>query len=171
MIVAGCVLLAFALANTILALRVHTFPAAALCVIPVFLVIVTFRPLSHPWLSWDPSGRTLANELAANHIPGDQIYAARMKRGQLYSLNFYLHREIRSWDPEQASPGFLLVSSRGCKDLVNPQMKCTDNPIELRSSGWFVYRVESKSSVGGFDHVSGLGGDSNDGRVTSRQPR
>jgi 4-amino-4-deoxy-L-arabinose transferase-like glycosyltransferase len=168
MVVIGCVLLAFALANMILGLRVRTLPVAALCVIPVFLLIVTLRPLSHPWLSRDPSGRTLANELAVNHIPGDQIHASRMKRGQLYSLSFYLHREVELWNPEQVGPGFLLTSSRECKELVGPQLKCADNPMELRRSGWFVYRVEN--SVSGLDRFGGLAGNG-DRRTGDRQSR
>jgi len=168
MVVIGCVLLAFALANMILGLRVRSLPVAALCVIPVFLLIVTVRPLSHPWLSRDPSGRTLANELAVNHIPGDQIYAFGMQRGQLYSLSFYLHRQIALWNPQQVGPGFLLTPSRECQKLVGPQWRCADNPVELRTSGWFVYRVEN--SVSGLDRFGGLGGN-RDRRAGDRQSR
>jgi 4-amino-4-deoxy-L-arabinose transferase-like glycosyltransferase len=145
MLVIACVLLAIALANLILGLRVRNFPVAALCVIPVFLLMVTIGPLSHPWLSRDPSGRTLANELTANPIAGDQVYVSRMNRGQLYSLSFYLHRQVTLWNPDQVHPGFLLLASRECQEWVGPQLKCADHPIELRRSGWFVYRLENRT--------------------------
>jgi 4-amino-4-deoxy-L-arabinose transferase-like glycosyltransferase len=157
MVVIGCVLLAFSLANMLLGLRVQPFPFATLCVIPVFLLIVTFRLLSRPWLSHDPSGRTLASELAANQIPADQIYVANMKRGQLYSLSFYLHRSVGVWDPSHPSQGFLLAPSRGCKDMVRPPMECADNPIELRRSGWLAYRVENEGLAGGLDDLGSFG--------------
>jgi 4-amino-4-deoxy-L-arabinose transferase-like glycosyltransferase len=145
MVVSACVLLAFALANLILGIRVRAFPVAALCVIPVFLLIVAFGPLSHPWLVRDPSGRTLAKELTANLKPGDPLYASSMDRGQLYSLSFYLHRQVELWDPDQVRPGLLLLPARDCQQWVGPQLKCADNPMELRRTGWFVYRLESST--------------------------
>ena len=145
MVVIGCVLLACALANMILTLKVRAFPAAALCVVPVLLLIVLIRPLSHPWLSHDPSGRTLAAELAANGIANNPLYAVNMKRGQLYSLSFYLHREVEPWNPGQTDAGYLLVPSRRCEDLVSPSLSCAESPIELGRSGWFVYRVERRT--------------------------
>ena len=143
MIVAGCVTLAFALANMMLTLKARGFPVSALCVVPVLLLIVSFRPLSHPWLARDPSGKTLALELATAHIANDHIYAADMKRGQLYSLSFYLHREIEPWN-HQASSGYLLVPSRHCQELAGPSLTCTDRPIQLGPNGWFAYRIEAK---------------------------
>jgi 4-amino-4-deoxy-L-arabinose transferase-like glycosyltransferase len=145
MIVAGCVALAFALANLLLTLKARAFPVAALCVIPVFLLIALFGRLSHPWLAYDLSGKTLAIELAAAHIPKEQIYAVNMKRGQLYSLSFYLHREISQWVPNQTSPGYLLVPSRRCRDFVGPSLTCSDSPIELGRSAWFAYHVERRA--------------------------
>jgi 4-amino-4-deoxy-L-arabinose transferase-like glycosyltransferase len=145
MIATGCVLLAFALANLLLALNARIFPKPALCVIPVLLLIAYFRPLSRPWFAYDPSGRTLAAELAAAGLEKDHFIAAGMKRGQLYSLNFYLHREVEPWAPEPATQGYLLVRSRRCHDLVGPYLECAENPIELGRSGWFAYRVEAKS--------------------------
>ena len=143
MIVAGCVALAFALANLMLTLKARIFPVGALCVVPVLLLIVLFRPLSHPWLARDPSGKTLALELATAHIANDRIYAADMKRGQLYSLSFYLHREIESWN-RQASSAYLLVPSRHCQDLTGRSFTCADSPVQLGRSGWFAYRIEAK---------------------------
>jgi len=57
MVVCGCVLLAFALANLMLSFKTQAFPYAAVSVLPVILLVVAFRPLAHPWLGWDPSGQ------------------------------------------------------------------------------------------------------------------
>ena len=171
MVVGSCVLFAFALANLFLSFRSEGFPYAALSVLPVLLLIVEFRALIHPWFSPDPSGRTIAAELAAKQIPADRLYAGAMNRGQLYSLSFYLHREIGQWEEARANPGFLLVRSRDCARLVRPPLRCADPPIELPRSGWFVYRVEAGESVGGFDHLGGLGGSSRGGHRVDRQPR
>jgi len=140
----GCVVLAFGLANFSLTLKSRFVPATAFCVIPVLLLILLFRPLSRPFLRWDPSGRTLAAELVAARISQDQIYVAGIKRGQLYSLSFYLRREIEPWNQGQTDPGYLLVRSRRCRDIVGPSMSCEDTPIELGRSGWFAYRVQQK---------------------------
>jgi 4-amino-4-deoxy-L-arabinose transferase-like glycosyltransferase len=172
MVVCGCVLLAFALANLMLSFQTQTFRYAALSVLPVILLVVAFRPLAHPWLWWDPSGRTLAAELAANRIPADQIYATSMQRGQLYSLSFYLHREIAEWDETQTKSGFLLIHSRACTRVVHAPLTCDDPPLELKKSGFFLYRVENNSSTGGLDGLGSLGLSrrSNFGR-SDRQPR
>ena len=145
MVAAGCVLLAFALATLIASIKAQTFPYAMLCVLPVILLIAEFRPLSHAWLWRDPSGRTLASELAANQIPADQVHPANMKRGQLYSLSFYLHREIQPWTKEQSSSGLLLTHSRNCQYLVSASLTCAEHPLELKKSGWFAYRVDVKA--------------------------
>ncbi|HTP69409.1 MAG TPA: glycosyltransferase family 39 protein [Dongiaceae bacterium] len=172
MVAAGCVLLAFALANLILSLIGKNVPYAALCVLPVILLATEFRPLAHPWLWWDPSGRTLAAELAANEIPTDQIYAAaHMKRGQLYSLSFYLHREIVEWDETSAKSGFLLLPSRNCAHFVKAPFACAEQPIALSKSGWFVYRVGNSGSVGGLDGLGGFSGDGRGRYGVDRQPR
>jgi len=141
----GCVVLAFGLANMLLTLKTRAVPTAALCVIPILLLTLLFRPLSHPWLAHDPSGRTLAAELTKADLCKTQLFAENMKRGQLYSLSFYLHREVEPWDRNQSTPGYLLVLSRRCADLVGPSLTCEDSPIELGRSGWFAYRLVVKN--------------------------
>jgi len=171
LIVGGCVVLAFALSSVLLTLGRGHLPIAALCVLPMFLLLATFSRLAYPWFRQDPSGRTLAGALAANHVPASEVQVHAMKRGQLYSLNFYLHREIQPWNAAEAGSRYLLVSSRSCDEVTGPSFVCS-TPQELRKSGWFLYRVESRRSVGGPDDLGGLGGRSDVGRDQSdRQPR
>ncbi len=146
MLVAGCVLLAFALANLLLTIKTQTrgFVIATVATLPLLLLLMMFHALSHPWLRWDPSGKTLAAELTAARIPPSETYTASMKRGQQYSLRFYLHHEVQAWDPDQPKEGYLVLPARSCNALVKPPARCAGGPVELRNSGWFAYRVVKK---------------------------
>ncbi|MGB9432787.1 MAG: glycosyltransferase family 39 protein [Candidatus Acidiferrum sp.] len=175
MVVVGCVVLAFALANLLLSIKEHlkNIPVAPVCVLPVLLLLMLFDQISLPWLPWDPSGRTLATELQVAKIPTDQIFVASMNRGQQYSLSFYLHREIPTWDSDQSREGWLLVHSRSCSVFVKSPAACAKEPVELGQSGWFLYRVQQidlVSSLGGLSNFSGLNGSGN-WNSANRQPR
>ncbi len=143
MIAIGCVLLAFAVANLLLTLndQHQGFPFASTAVLPVLGLLLMFHSISRPWLRYDPSGKTLASEITAAQIPPQEIYVALMKRGQQYSLSFYLHREIPAWDSHEPKDGCLLLPSRDCSALVKPPAMCGNDPVVLKRSGWFVYRV------------------------------
>jgi 4-amino-4-deoxy-L-arabinose transferase-like glycosyltransferase len=173
MLVAGCVLLIFALANMLLTIKSQTWgvATATAAILPVLLLVLMFQALSHPWLRWDPSGKTLAAELTAAQIAPSETYTASMKRGQQYSLSFYLHHEVRAWDPEQPKEGYLVLPVRSCNALVKPPAVCAGDPVELRHSGWFVYRVTKPDSLGGLGSLSGLSGSNSGGRSANRQPR
>jgi 4-amino-4-deoxy-L-arabinose transferase-like glycosyltransferase len=175
LIVVACILLLFALANLLLTIR-RTSPSAGfdpalLCVLPVFLTLLMFHTLSGPWFQWDPSGRTLARELQANQIPTGQIYAGHMPRGQKFSLNFYLRSEVDDWSQDSPREGYLLLRWKGCKSYVKSPWTCAREPVELRASGWFVYRVERSDSVSGLGRFGALGGDDNLRNGADRQSR
>ena len=140
----GCVVLAFAMANLLLTMkeRKQAFPIAYTAVLPVLFLLVVFHFISRPWLRYDPSGKTLASEITAAQIPADQLYVASMKRGQQYSLSFYLHREIPIWDSGEPKPGFLLLPSKNCAAYTNPPLVCASDPVPLQKSGWFAYRIQ-----------------------------
>jgi 4-amino-4-deoxy-L-arabinose transferase-like glycosyltransferase len=145
LVVSGCVLLLFALANFTLTLRSNT-PSPVLdpsmfCVLPVLLIVMLFHTFSLPWLLCDPSGKTLAAELSAKQIPPDRIFVAHMRRGQQFSLNFYLHREIQDWSADKPKEGYLLLPYKGCTNEVRPPWNCTNPPTEL-AGRWFLYRVD-----------------------------
>jgi 4-amino-4-deoxy-L-arabinose transferase-like glycosyltransferase len=173
MLVAGCVLLIFALANMLLTIKSRTrgIATATAAILPVLPLVLMFHVLSHPWLRWDPSGKTLAAELTAAQIPPSETYTASMKRGQRYSLSFYLHHEVQAWDPDQPKEGYLVLPVRSCNALVKPPAVCAGDPVELRNSGWFVYRVTKPDSLGGLGSLSGLSGSNSGGRSANRQPR
>ncbi len=140
----GCVVLALAMANLLLTMkeRKQAFPIAYTAVLPVLFLLVVFHFISRPWLRYDPSGKTLASEITAAQIPADQLYVASMKRGQQYSLSFYLHREIPIWDSGEPKPGFLLLPSKNCAAYTNPPLVCASDPVPLQKSGWFAYRIQ-----------------------------
>ena len=146
MIAAACVLLAFALANLLLTINAN-FQGLAIAlasVMPVLALLLLFHQISYPWLRVDPSGRTLAAGLHAAHVPTQDLYVESMKRGQQYSLSFYLHHDIHAWNPDDSKPVHLLLPFLDCERVVKPPQTCVGAPLQLGSSGWFVYRVESR---------------------------
>jgi len=177
----ACVLLLFGLANFLLGnkgSRNSTWRfAAPLCVIPVLVLAYAFHSLAAPWLRYDPSGKTLAREIQQNHIPVEQLYVQPMRRGQQFSLNYYLGRETQNWNRESPKEGYLLLRGKFCASEVKPPWTCVGNPIELSASGWFVYRVQRDDSASGPDGSAGssnrsgssIGGDRSN--LNNRQPR
>ena len=149
MVSVACALLLFGLANLLLANtgnRATSFRLAApLCVLPILLLLCTFKLVAAPWLTYDPSGKTLAVELQEHQIPADRIFVSNMHRGQQFSLNFYLHREIPTWDPEHLQEGFLLRNSPYCH--VATGWSCPDNSIRLGSSGWFAFEIRNQKTM------------------------
>ena len=171
------VLLLYAIANLLLANIQNRATSwrtlAPLCVVPVLFLLCFFKQVATPWLRYDPSGKTLAMELRKSGVPVEQLFAQRMYRGMLWSLDFYLHREIPTWDDADPQQGYLLLKSKDCHAHVSGSWKCPDNPLELPLSGWFVYRVERSDSGGGFGSGSSNGGEggSSSDRRDNRQPR
>ncbi len=165
----GWVLLLIGLANLLLVLKRRVanprLGAEALCVIPILVLLLFFPQLSAPWLSYDPSGRTLARELQEKQVSLDGLYLAEMPRGQEYSLDFYTHRQLESWDIAEPKTGRLLLRTTACGLYVKPPWTCVHDPLELPQSGWFVFNVVPENSV---DGLSGFGGrnrrDSADGQ-------
>ncbi|MFI5098114.1 MAG: hypothetical protein ACHQT6_09105, partial [Candidatus Acidiferrales bacterium] len=154
------------------------FALSPLCVVPILAILVSFNHLAPLFLPWDPSGKTLAQELRAAQIPPEKIYVTAMRRGQQYSLSFYMHQEIQAWNSEQPKEGYLLRNSRNCGNFVKPPWVCATGPVELDTGGWFVYKVQREDSMsnrvdggalGGSHRGSGLNRDGLDAR--NRHPR
>src|SRR5208282_366885 len=118
---------------------------APLCVVPVLVLVSSFNVTARPWLTPDPSGKSLALNLKQIQpllSPDSDFYVASMKRGQQFGLSFYLHREIQIWDPENPRKGFLLLPMRDCDpSLVKAPWGRSRDSIALGSTGWFAYRV------------------------------
>jgi 4-amino-4-deoxy-L-arabinose transferase-like glycosyltransferase len=134
----------FAIANLLLGLPParsrFIAPLSAVCVIPILLLLCSYPRLQSAFVPFDPSGRTLASDLALHKITPENLFAGRMPRGQQYSLSFYLHREIATWiaDPRE---GYLLSTRRNCKEIVGAQWSCSTEPLYLEHSGYLLYRV------------------------------
>jgi len=170
----------FGLANLMLAFRRNTSgrqgTASAFCVVPILVLVYLFPLISAPWRAYLSTGKTIASNLAGKQIPLDQLYLARMPRSQEYCLNFYLHHELKTWNKEDPQDGYLLMPSKHCGYFVSQPLVCSDNPLEVESGGWFVYRVERRASAGGLGAFGGSGGGndrsgSGGGRTDNGQPR
>lgn len=147
----GWILSLLGIANLILAIPPKKpfsgFLVSSMCVVPVLLIVLAFRPLVADFLPRDPSGRSLAAEVEKFQPTADalrvELYVARMSRGQQFSLSFYLHREILDWESTRPQDSFVILPSRSasCGPPITPPWSCSRNPTELGSAGWFIYRV------------------------------
>jgi 4-amino-4-deoxy-L-arabinose transferase-like glycosyltransferase len=146
----GVSLLLFAVANLILGLvaaadgQERSGHVAAWAVAPILLAML-FTGVSGKYLLGsllnDPSGRTLALELQKRQIPPTQLFVANMNRSLLYGLSFYLHGEVRNWDQQSGTGGYLLLGSKNCERIAGPGFYCEPQPFDLNSTGRFLYLV------------------------------
>jgi 4-amino-4-deoxy-L-arabinose transferase-like glycosyltransferase len=151
---AGWVLLAFTVAMLFLgskkSVERSSFPLASLGVVPILVSLLAFHAVSNSWLPQDPSGRSLAIQiktLQAMDLPLDDIYTVPMPRGQQYSLNFYMHRPIPGWDPEDPREGFLITKPMDCSRFVRSPWTCSRQPFVLGLTGWVAYRVHKSRAT------------------------
>ena len=121
--------------------------ASGTAVLPILLLLLISNRLLPSFFFWDPSGRTLAQELQAGGIPGDQLYVSFMGRGQQYSLDFYLRSETKRWDREHPSEGYVLAGASVIASVAPATWKCTEVPFGTKSTGYFLYRVQPGSSM------------------------
>jgi 4-amino-4-deoxy-L-arabinose transferase-like glycosyltransferase len=120
----------------------------ALCVLPVLAALLFTNHFVSSFFPADPSGRMLALQLHEKNIPAAHLYVSNMNRGMHYSLNFYLHEEIKDWRLDDSqTEGYLLTQSRNCKDIVSSSIFCERDPQEL--VGWFLFRLTRKNSLRG----------------------
>jgi len=120
---------------------------AASCILPILLAVSLVDKILPSLFLSDPSGRSLAHELQVRRIPTNKLAVAWMNRGLHYSLNFYLREEIRVWDEEHPTEGYIIAGSKVCKRLVPPPFACEEIPIDADSTGRFLYRVSAANSA------------------------
>ena len=72
-----------------------------------------------------------------------------MSRGQHYSLNFYLHEEIKDWNQENSWKKYVLTDMRGCRNLTPIPFACEPMPFDEQVTGVFLYHVIMPGSVQG----------------------
>jgi 4-amino-4-deoxy-L-arabinose transferase-like glycosyltransferase len=147
---------AFAIANLLLGVFfVNAEPrnagraVAAMAVTPMLIALLLARHIVPFFFYSDPSGRTIARELQQRQIPAEQLSVA-MKRSMQYSLNFYMHQEIKSWDENTATGGYLLTNRKDCQHVVRPRFVCQRVAFdENDATGEFLFRLLPAGSAAG----------------------
>jgi len=152
----AAVLLTLTLANTALALSeflnadlIANKALRGFAVFVLLLPLVFADRLVRGLIVWDMSGRTLANELLLRNIPLDTLYVRSMNRGQLYSLDFYLRREIPLVQQNELSEGTLLLRGSVCEMLGTGQWETHNSPFDTQRTGWFACRIRRRASTDG----------------------
>ena len=119
---------------------------AAFSVVQILLVVSLADVLLTSYFRWDPSGRTLSDEIRRSGIPSRGLLVRSMSRGQRYSLSFYLHDEVTDWDVEHPREGYILLGGRYCRDAMGPGLTCREIPFDQEKTGFFLYRIKLQSS-------------------------
>jgi 4-amino-4-deoxy-L-arabinose transferase-like glycosyltransferase len=121
---------------------------AASSVVPILFVVLLADGLLSSYFRWDPSGRSLSEEIRRNGIPSEELRVRAMSRGLRYSLSFYAHKEVAEWEAEHPREGYLLSGSRYSRGLLGSDLTCEEIPFNLEKTGFFLYRIERRSSGG-----------------------
>jgi len=155
-IAAGVILGVLSVANLLLGAGV-SFTAkgalgpglAACCVLPILFAVSMTDKLLPSFFYYDPSGRTLAEELQRRAIPIRELTVAKsMSRGQRYSLSFYLDQEITMWDREHPQEGYVLAGGHYFESMVSSDFTCEQVPFDLERTGSFLYKIQRRSAAG-----------------------
>jgi 4-amino-4-deoxy-L-arabinose transferase-like glycosyltransferase len=151
--IAGWSLVLMGAANLFLAVFYPSRPStdirrvlAAFSVVQILLVVSLADVLLTSYFRWDPSGRTLSDEIRRSGIPSRGLLVRSMSRGQRYSLSFYLHDEVTDWDVEHPREGYILLGGRYCRDAMGPGLTCREIPFDQEKTGFFLYRIKLQSS-------------------------
>jgi 4-amino-4-deoxy-L-arabinose transferase-like glycosyltransferase len=151
-IAAGWILAALLTANLVLGVGIWLASKgqagatlAAGAVLPILIAALFANRFVPAFFLWDPSGKTIAQELLKKNIPSADLAVRTMKRGQLYSLSFYLRHEIPEWDREPPREGYLLVGGKSCTLDPSLGLSCEAVPFDLKKTGFFLYRIRPRS--------------------------
>jgi 4-amino-4-deoxy-L-arabinose transferase-like glycosyltransferase len=155
-IAAGLILGAFSLANLLLGAGLSFSSKgqlgrglAACCVLPLIVAVANTDKLLPSFFYWDPSGRTLSEELQRHAIPIAELSVPKnMNRGLGYSLDFYLHQEVPEWNSEHPRPGYVLLGGKHSKSQAGLDFTFEQVPFDLKRTGYYLYRVQSRSVAG-----------------------
>jgi 4-amino-4-deoxy-L-arabinose transferase-like glycosyltransferase len=121
----------------------------ACCVLPILLAVSKADELLPSYFYWDPSGRTLTEELRRLAIPIAELNVSKnMNRGLRYSLDFYLHQEIPEWDSEHPHQGYLLIGNRRPKSQTESAFTFDEVSSDVRRTGYFLYKIQPQSAAG-----------------------
>jgi len=155
-IVAGLILGALSAANLLLAAGVSFSlrgvfgrGLAACCVLPILLAVSNTDRLLPSFFLYDPSGKTLFEELQGRTIPTGELAVVKpFNRGLRYSLSFYLREEIPEWDRQHPQDGYVLTGRRYSKSQVGSDFTFEEVAFDLEKTGYFLYKVQSQSATG-----------------------
>jgi 4-amino-4-deoxy-L-arabinose transferase-like glycosyltransferase len=119
--------------------------AVFLMLLPVFFA----QSLVRRAVVWDFSGRTLASELWLEKVPLNTLYVRSMNRGQLYSLNFYIRKEIPLVAEGELKEGQMLLRSSACEMLGTREWETHELSFDAQHTGWFLCEVKPRASADG----------------------
>jgi 4-amino-4-deoxy-L-arabinose transferase-like glycosyltransferase len=114
---------------------------AALSVAPILVAMLSAGQLLPRFFHGDPSGRSIAREVQRQRIPMKALAVSGMNRAQEYSLSFYLHEEIKDWNPSSETGGYLLTAAQNCEAVVGARFYCELERFESEGTGRFLYLV------------------------------
>ena len=115
---------------------------AAFACVPILVAMLAAGWLTPQFFPRDPSGRTIARELAAQRVPGNQLFVAGMNRSLRDGVSFYLHSEVRDWGVATETGGYLLSSAKNCERVVGAGFYCEEQAFDAeRKTGRFLYLV------------------------------
>jgi 4-amino-4-deoxy-L-arabinose transferase-like glycosyltransferase len=123
-------LLLAALAAVILAGMKRSVPA--LCVLHIGLLLSVLG--LYNGLRWTDSEWSARGVLEAAHTqlqsnPSDRLFVYNVPRGIQYGLNFYLHRELQQWAPNEDATGFVFTSRKTTQALEASGYRCTKHIV------------------------------------------
>ncbi len=128
---------------------------AAVCVLPILFSAMLAYFIAPSFFKFDPSGKTLAQELQMRDIPLNKLAVGWMSRGQHYSLNFYLHQEIKDWNQENFTKEYVLTDMPRCRNLSPIPFACEPLPFNEQATGAFLYHILMPGSVQGLGNGGG----------------
>ena len=88
--------------------------AQTVAVISLLLMLVTAQDALGKF-NLDFSARIAASEI--EQVNALKVYAFRVQRGWLYQLNFYLHKEVPQWTPEQPGVAIVVLPRKAVPEL------------------------------------------------------
>ena len=71
----------------------------------------------------------------------------KMRRGQRYSLSFYLRQEIPEWDPKHPLTGYVLTGGNRLAPEEFQTFEYAEVPFDFEKTGFRLYQV--RPSIGG----------------------
>ena len=128
---------------------------AAASVLPILTAALMAYYIAPAFFKFDPSGKTLARQLQLQNVPLNELAVGWMSRGQHYSLNFYLHQEIKDWNQQNLGKEYVLTDVHGCRNLNPVPFACEPVAFDEKGTGVFLYRIVMVGSAQGLDSSGG----------------